>query len=212
MNYPIRILPNTNNKIISCDLSSHYLVRYTNTNVIEDIIDNVTGFIKQEHVCSPRDNAQDLSTSLLGVFEIPYTKIELTAIGTQKFIDYCEPDTTVDVPIYDEDFILNNNRHYWTLLIGNIDKQNISYEKSNNPFVARCLVCHTPTKWNFWHFSIRWFLISENCMWHELPENEKKKRWAARLAFEARVAIAKYGKVLEPNYSELPTECYTKAS
>lgn len=212
MNYPIKILPNADYKIITCDLSEHYLIRHTDTNNIDEIVDNETGFIKQDQVCSPKAQAQDLSTSLLGVFEIPFIKIELTPTGKEKYIDYCAPNAIVDTPIYNEDFTLNEQRHYWVLPIKHINNQNVNYENANKPFTARCVVCHTPAKWNFWHFSIRWFVISENCMWHDLPENEKKKNWAGRLAFEARVAIAKNGKIMEPNYFELPAECYTKAS
>ena len=70
MNYPIRILPNKTYKSIECDLSSHYLIRFTSTKDITKIRDPETGFIKQDHICQPRKRASDLSTSLLGVFVI----------------------------------------------------------------------------------------------------------------------------------------------
>jgi hypothetical protein len=53
MNYPTEILPNKNRKLISCEIQSQYLIRSTPTSVISDLIDEVTGDIKQKTICSP---------------------------------------------------------------------------------------------------------------------------------------------------------------
>lgn len=207
MNYPTRILPQTSYKLIDCDLSSHYLIRYTNTNDILEIINPETGFVKQEHICTPKKHASDLSTSLLGVFEVTHIQIQLTEVGKTKYNDYCQPDANIDVPIFQQDFERNTSRHFWVILIKDILNAEVDYLKSNTPFKANCIIQHTPMKWNFWHFSIRWKV--EDGYWHELTEKEQEKL-AKRLGSEVRAYISKYAKVEEPNYEELDEILYSK--
>lgn len=208
MNYPTRILPNRTYKSIECDLSSHYLIRFTNTDNIQEIIHQETGFVKQEHICTPRKNAADLSTSLLGVFEVSHVQIQLTEDGKAKYNIYCKPDESIEPPVYQQDFELNTSRHFWVVLIKDIINAEVDYTKSNNlPFKANCIIEHTPMKWNFWHFSIRW--KTEGNFWHELEEKEQEKL-AKRLGSEVRAYISKYAKVREPDYTELEEIFYTK--
>ncbi len=207
MNYPTRILPQLSYKSIECDLSSHYLIRFTNTNNINDIINPETGFIRQEHICTPRKRASDLSTSLLGVFETKHIQIQLTEIGKAKYGGYCAPDLQLDPPIFNHDFELNTLRHFWVIKIQHILNAEVHYETSNLPFKANSVVQHTPMKWNFWHFSIRW--KTDSGFWHELTEKEQEKL-AKRLGHEVRAYISKYARVEEPSYEELDTSFYLK--
>lgn len=204
MNYPIRILPNINYKSISCDLSRHYLVRFTPH---KDILDQGTGLIKQEFVCNQREHAADLSVSLLGVFEIEHIKIELTEIGKSKYGTYCTPDETVEVPIFEQDFKRNDDRHFWAVLVENIMESKIDYTGSEDPFTAECVIEHSPMKWNFWHFSIRWKI--EDGYWHEFPDG-KKRKVAKRIGHDVRATIAKFAQISEPYYEELDKAHYTK--
>lgn len=50
MNFPVKLLPNSQYKYIDCDLSEHFLARFTNTNNIDELIDPATGFIRQAHL------------------------------------------------------------------------------------------------------------------------------------------------------------------
>jgi hypothetical protein len=207
MNYPTRILPQSSYKSINCDLSSHYLIRFTKTNDVKEIINPETGFVKCEHICTPRQHAADLSTSLLGIFEVLHIQIELTDAGNAKYNDYCEPNATIDPPILHQDYLLNNSRHFWVIHVKDIINAEVDYTKSNLPFKATCIIQHTPMKWNFWHFSIRW--KTENGFWHELTEKEQEKL-AKRLGNEVRAYISKYAKVHEPNYTELDESFYLR--
>lgn len=207
MNYPIRILPKENYQSIECDLSSHYLIRFTNTNDIAEIKDPNTGFIKQEHICQPRKRASDLSTSLLGVFEISHLQIELTETGKIKYNLYCQPDESVDLPIFKKDFELNKSRHFWAILIKDIMNAEVIHIKSDLPFRAQCSIQHTPMKWNFWHFSIRW--KTDDGFWHELTEKQQEKI-AKRIGSDVRAYLSKYAQVEEPNYTELEESFYIK--
>lgn len=209
MNFPVKLLPNSQYKYIVCDLSEYFLARFTNTNNIDELIDPVTGFIRQAHICLPSQHCSDLSTNLLGVFEVSNLQIELTEEGKEHFKFYCEPNIEVSTPIYNKDFVLNTKRHFWIIIIGAIHNTIVDYTKSNLPFKAKCLVLHTPMKWNYWHFSIRW--LTDQGFWHNLSEKEKEKL-TKRLGHEARAHIANFAKIEKPNYSELEKECYLKSN
>jgi hypothetical protein len=207
MNYPIRILPQNTYREIDCDLSPHYLIRFTNICELKDLIHPETGFIRQEHICSPRKHASDLSTSLLGVFERNHVYIQLTEIGKSKFNHYCSPDHNSEIPIFNLDFEINKSRHFWVIKIKHLIEAEVNYLTSELPFTAISVVKHTPMKWNYWHFSIRW--MTKDGLWHELSEKEKE-RLAKRLGSEVRAYISKYAIVEEPTYEELDPIYYTK--
>jgi hypothetical protein len=209
MNFPIEILPKESYKIIDCDLSKHYLVRFTNTNDASDLINPETGLVKHEHICSPRDHVVDLSTNLLGVFELSFIQIRLTEEGRGEYNFYCAPNEEVDTPLFERDFVIDSNRLFWVLQIGKVHNTLVDYTKSNLPFKAKCIVIHTPMKWNYWHFSIRW--KTEEGFWNELGQKEREKL-GKRLAHEARVHLTMFARVEEPNYYELEKECYLIAS
>jgi len=203
MKYPDEILPNPNYKLITCDLSNYYLIRYTNSNRKEDIYDEELKQVKLTQICDPSSNINDLSTSLLGVFETTYIKIALTTLGIQNYSHYCEPDTVVEIPIFNSDFTIKDSRGYWIVLIGDINKLIADYTRGENnmKFKAECVIMHTPMKWNYWHFSIRWY-TDELGYWHQL-EDKIKTKLSKRLAHEARSSIAKFAKIDEPNYTQL---------
>jgi hypothetical protein len=181
------------------------LVRHTSN---ADVLDPETGFIRHEHISKHTVHLADLSTSLLGVFELAHTKIELTVEGLGKYDQDCNPDQEVEVPIYLQDFRLNNGRHYWVLLIRDIVDQEVNYDRSNPPFKAKCVVTHTPVKWNFWHFSIRW-RTEDGRFWHDFPETQKKKV-GDRIGHEVRAIVKKFAKSIEPDFTEPEATCYMK--
>src|SRR5438093_5574162 len=123
MNYPEEILPNPNYKFIDCNLSQHYLIRFTNTKDIENILDPVTKNIKVEHICSPKERIEDLSMSLLGIYNEHHITLDFTPLGKDKFMHYCSPDEIVETPLFETDFSINNNRHFWCILIERIDNK-----------------------------------------------------------------------------------------
>jgi len=209
MNYPSKILPNPIYKLISCDLSDCYLIRFTHSKKREDIFDEELNQVKQIHICDPSGNMNDLSTSLLGVFETPFIQIELSQLGKESYNFPCDPDISIEVPVFQKDFTINESRGFWVILINDINETTVDYTKGgiDTKFKATCIIQHTPMKWNYWHFSIRW--RTEEGFWHTLNDNQKKKM-SKRLAHEARANIAKFAKVEEPNYSQLNHSDYCK--
>jgi hypothetical protein len=136
MNYPREILPNPNYKFIDCNLSQYFLIRFINTNVIDDILDPITQNIKVECICSPKERIEDLSMSLLGVYNEHHIAIDFTPLGKEKFMYYCQPDEFVETPSFETDFLLDNNRHFWCVLIEKVNNRDFNYTRSNNPFIV----------------------------------------------------------------------------
>jgi hypothetical protein len=206
MQYPERLLPDEKYKLISDGLDGSYLIRSTKT---KEDLKNESGEIKIEYICSPSENIQDLSTSLLGVFEPHHSYIELTSEGKQIYADdYCSPNCKVSIPIHKTHFEWDETKGFWFVKIKQIEGQLAEYLISNPPLKAECIVQHTPMKWNFWHFSVRW-RFDDGSFYHELPDSERKKdKLRKRLSHEARAIIAKFAFTQEPNFSELTNKHY----
>ena len=75
MNYPSRLLPQSNYKKIEWtdDLCPLFLMRYTPT---KNLLDE-TNKIKDECITKQTDHLRDLSTNLLGEFLVEDNKIEI---------------------------------------------------------------------------------------------------------------------------------------
>jgi hypothetical protein len=212
MNYPTEILPNEKYKLITCDLPDHYLIRFTSSNNIEIIWDNILNQLSQSAVCHPRDQITDLSTSLLGIYDLKHIQIDLTNIGRKEYCVYCQPDENIPVPIFNEHFVLNLNRGFWVVKIGKIlgQEANFTFGDIEGKFIAICYVVHTPMRWNYWHFSIRWYLPDIKIFLNELSDIKLRNKYAKRLSGEARALIAQFGEINYPNFYLIPNDCYMK--
>lgn len=203
--YPKKIPPNRHYKLIQCDLAQHYLIRSTHS---KDILDEATGFVKEKCICDPSEQIKDLSTSLLGIFNEKHIPIDLTRDGAKRFGNYCEPDTIVDPPIFEQDYTLNYDKGYWTIQIGKINNTKVHYPMNNPEFIAICKVQHTPAYWNYWHFSINW--ETNKKLWHELPDKDSKKL-SKKLRHEAKAHIKMFAKHFIPETAPiLEKEHYQK--
>lgn len=213
MIYPLEILPNNKRKLISCDIHDYFLTRYTPTSIITDLIDEETGDVKQTSICSPKEHISDLSTSLLGVFKLAHNKIVLTKESSEKLGAYCDPDCNAEVPVFGIDFYIDENKGFWTIHIEKIINEPVTYFFGKNPeviYTATCCIVHTPTFWNYWHFSIKWYLNEHGCYLDEYQDNNMKEKIKKRLSGVARAMIAKFAKIIEPDFQEMPLNCYSK--
>ncbi len=206
MNYPEQILPHLRKKLIKSDLSDFYLIHHVELNEGETMRDEVTNFIKTKNICDPTSRIEDLSTSLLGIFKCDYIKIKFTQ-GSLHFYDYCSPDEQVNVPIYEEDFYLVVNRKFWVIKIDKLHQKQFSYFVNNQPQVATCIIKHTPAKWNYWHFSLRWE-TSEGQL-ADLPINQRSSL-AKKIGTFARAVIAQFCDDKLLDYSIISEENYLK--
>ncbi len=207
MEYPPQILPNPNYKLIDCDLSGHFVIRFINSNLLEEFWDSEVDRIRIEFICRQSDHIDDLSLSLLGIFSINHIYLDFTEEGKQKYMRYCDPDALVAPPVYPNDFAINQNRHYWWISIPQLNNVRFQYTRSNKPEVATCLVQHTPMLWNFWHFSLRW--ETEFGKLESLDARERRKA-AQRIGHAARVTIAHYASIENPVYTTLEESCFNK--
>lgn len=192
MDFPEELLPNPSYKKIECDLNKFHLIRYTNN---KDIINSETNKIKIDAICSPREQIEDLSTSLLGIYTYEHTLLDLTITGKESFAEYCEPDVAINPkPIYEQDFIVNDEKGYWLILIEKLQNIECVIERNSENIYAECRVEHTPMRWNYWHFSLRWFLKNKDCYLKDLDDKEKKVI-AKKIGSEARGLMLQFCKI-----------------
>lgn len=206
MSYPIALLPHPGRKLITCDLTGRHLIRHTSISDPNELKDPNTGHVKVEYLCSPREQAADLSTSLLGVFTHENIQIEL--IGPQKgfFQEYCDPNDAVSAPIEGTDFRLNTERGFIVIPIDDIDGRKVEFKKSDETMTATCQVKHTSARWNFWHYSLRWVAPEEFI--HDNPDFLKKKQWVQRMLATARSFVCQFAKTDLPAYNAIESPCY----
>lgn len=210
MEYPIVLLPNPERKLISCDVSEHHLVRYTKD---KNVIDEAIGLVSDKAIGQPSEtHLPDMSASLLGIYKIDHIALALTAVGLELYSNYCEPDINVDpIPVYEKDFVLDENRGFWFVQVLKVHEVKATYQIKEETFEAVCHVHHTPMLWNFWHFSVRWFVLNVNKFWHEMSKEEKKESgWNKILAHETRSIIRTFATIELPEPIEIQPECYTK--
>lgn len=207
MNYPGEILPNPNYKLINRDLSGYAVIRYINTRDVSQIWDSETNKIVIQCICSPKERIDDLSMSLFGIYSLDHIFIDFTDQGKAKYLKYCSPDIDSEIPIYNLEFILNNDRHYWWIPVEKLHNIPFPYSRSNEPHVAICTVCHTPMRWNYWHFSLRW---ETDLGALEGVEDKLRKKVATRIGHAARVLIAHYASIQVPKAQQLDIKDYTK--
>ena len=209
MEYPQEILPNQNYKLIDCDLSDHYILRFTDTSNIDEIWDSETNTVNPKKICSPPEHIDDLSTSLLGIYQTAHIFLEFTDEGKDKYMAYCKPDEVVEVPEYQNHYLLNNNRHYWCAPLIQLYNRQFKYERDNLPLTATCIVIHTPMRWNFWHFSLRWELHTNEKL-EDIENDKTRKKIAKKIGQFVRVAIAHFAIIYQPEHDILPPNCYCK--
>jgi hypothetical protein len=207
MDYPLEILPNPLYKVIDCDLSAHFLIRLIDANDINEIIDSDTFEIKLKYIYSPEERIDDLSFSLLGIYGFRHINLQFTEVGKDKFMHYCRPDELVGIPVYEAEFTNDANRHFWCISIHRLNNEHFAYTRGKDPFTAICLVEHSPMKWNYWHFSLRW--QTDLGRLEELEEKLRRKV-AKRIGHSARVILSHFARVERPEHPILPAKCYCK--
>lgn len=205
MNYPIEILPNENYKLIDCDLSNYHLIRYTNSSVKSDYYNEETKIISSKAISDPSTNMYDLSCSLYDVFTIKHIHIQIL---NKEYFQYCSPKTIVPVPEFETDFTFNGFRGRWFVLISEIDGQVATYNRENTTLNAKCVVLHTPMRWNYWHYSITWYIEEVGKYWKDLEPHERNPKWNQRLGHETRTLLQRLATWDLPEIVPLPKHCY----
>jgi hypothetical protein len=203
MNYPAKLLPQSNYKKIewSDDLHPLFLLRHTPT---QELLDD-TNELKEEYIVKQTDHLRDLSTNLLGEFSIEDNKIEV--INKDFFREWDEGDDASE-PVYNEDFVINGDRgcFYWNIKKIVLLKFSYTDHVDNNNYHLNFKVLHTPVKCNFWHFSIRVF--SENQK--EVSTLMVGSRLKKALWRRAKEQLREYAITETPVFNKLDSKHYKK--
>jgi hypothetical protein len=209
MNYPTEILPNKNYKLIDCDLSAHFLMRLIETTDAAEIFDLITGKILIHQICSPTERIDDFSTSMHGIYNESHIRLNFTSEGKKKFMSYCEPDKEGEIPVFGTHFTNDANRSFWFVMINQLHNKKFDYTRNNDPFIAICSVHHTPARWNYWHFSLRW---ETDLGPLDNLEGKQRKNVAKRIGHSLRVIISHFASFGNPPHIHLNKSCYQKLS
>lgn len=145
--------------------------------------------------------------SLLGIYNNDHVYIDLTKNGKLKYGGYCQPDEKVEPPKFESEFLNNPDKHFWCAPISKLDNTAFDYSQGKDPFTATCHVKHTPTRWNFWHFSLRW--ITDLGALEDLEEKIRVKV-ARRIGHASRVVISQFAIIHIPEHTILADNCYCK--
>jgi hypothetical protein len=207
MNYPAEILPNSTRKFIDCDLSDHFIIRHVDIEETENLTDPETGVLYKKYICRQSDHIYDLSSSLLGIYKPEHIHVSFTEEAGKIFHTYCAPDEDVQVPIYQEEFFLNSNRKFWCAAIDKLHNREFIYNSGTEQFIATCIVKHTPTRGNYWHFSLRW---TTNTGSLDDMDDKQRRSIAKKIGHSAIVAICQFAKIELPEFEALSKSCYLK--
>lgn len=64
-------------------------------------------------------------------------------------------------------------------------------------------------KWNFWHFSINWFINEINDYWHNKPDFQTRSV-RRKLITEARSLLKEFGKPIVLSEEVIDEDCYSE--
>lgn len=156
MNYPDHLLPKPDYKIIEniAETANCFLIRNTPT---REFCIPGTKLVNPELVEIQSNHLGDFSTNLLGIYTEYDIRYQIIGNAQDYFHSLWLQGEEVDAPTYQNDFDVNENKGCFYLSIDEINGQSVNYPQDNPKIEACCKVIHTPTKCNFWHFSIRWY-------------------------------------------------------
>ncbi|MFN8250352.1 MAG: hypothetical protein U0V75_00625 [Ferruginibacter sp.] len=211
MNYPTKLLPQKKYKIINCDISNSLLIRHIDIKDNDyEIEDPETGNVKLKYISQQTKHIADYSTSLFGIFTIKHLAIRLTNEGKKKYNEYCEPNSLITPLIFNDDFLIDNNRKFISFKVGSINNKIITYPQNDTNTNGKCVVEHTPMKWNYWHFSVRW--VNENFEYlNKQPEvlfDRPKTGWVRLFSTAARAMLANNAKAYVQECEFPKKKCY----
>ena len=212
MIFPLYLLPKVEYKTIENDLSECFLIRHFEIINSELPIFDANGLIEDKYLFSPSDRLGDLSTSLLSIFTYDDISVALTKCGANEFGMYCNEDFNPITPIYPDHFYLANNRKFWLINIGAINNVSLKYLHTNGDIenVFYCKVMHTPAKWNFWHFSIRWLFTDDKYFFELHKEGKVSKGNIKRISNSVRILLKKYSTTEKIDFQPLAEMNYLK--
>jgi hypothetical protein len=151
-----------------------YLIRYTSD---KNLYFDGTKQIDPDKIEIPSEQLSDLSTNLLGKSQIDDVYIKITNLA---LLDAWNEGVSVNIPVYNSDFCIDEKRGYFFWLIEDIINctiKSVEITAIDTIFNLSLQVKHTPKKCNFWHFSIIVFAGDIDVIDLPISQKQKKKLW-----------------------------------
>ena len=147
------------------------------------------------------DHLRDFSTNLLGVFTVDDISWQLQESDKKNyFLELWCPGTDVEKPAFPAEISYNRLRGCFFIKIGDIHDVQVDYDDITKTRTV-CEVVHTPTNYNYWHFSVKWFFNGKEL----LTWSKGVKR---RMKTAAKGLIIEKGFFTEPTYYSLEPDKY----
>ncbi len=207
MEYPIHLIPQPTYCLIQPNdwFSNRVLIRVTTD---KDVLDPDTGKIKLSCIVPQSDHLRDFSTNLLGTFTEGDTAWQIT--GTKEARKYFhgswQPGEKVRLPLFPDEFTFTTDYGYFFIAIADLEGTVFQSKIGNEPdFEVVCRVIHTPTRCNFWHFSVRWFTDQGDI-------SPQSGNWIGRLLkTQVKTLIQQKARLNPPpDLAPVPIEIYTE--
>ena len=161
MPYPPELIPRPNYRYLSeiDPVRDRHLLRWS---VLppEEFFDEVNGIpVSVKVIEKIRKNAMDLSTSLLGSFTPNHYRFRVLPAEESRrnylVFDLWPEGEQITDPIRDEEWTTNEVGTYYYLPIAELHEFEFPFRSGTEEFTARLTVKHTPSRTNFWHYSVR---------------------------------------------------------
>lgn len=153
MDYPSRLLPQPNYRIIDFDnahLQARFLIRHTKN---QDVWEN--NRLRPEHVPVETKHIWDFSTNLLG--EFTPEDICWEWLNPTIWQNIWQTQTEPFIPTFEKDVTIAHGRGSYYLHSKEIHKKTFNDTNEHDEALKiECRILHTPNLSNFWHCSLRW--------------------------------------------------------
>ena len=200
MSYPKRLLPQPDFKkiVLSEDLRNNFLIHYAET---KDLIDPETKKLRQTLVVKRTDHLRDYSNNLLGVFLTDDIFWAIQEGDNKEYLigEWSIGDAVIP-PVVPLDCKKDTDRGYFFLSIKDCHEVVVPYS-DDTKITPMCILLHTPTNANFWHFSLRWFCDGNDI----LGWTDKQRR---RILTTAKTFIIERAFFEEPFFEQLGKDQY----
>ena len=215
MEYPKRLIPQVNYTIMAIEtsvLDSHYLVRHTKDKIL---LDPITQKLKRAYIGEQTFPLRDISVNLLGsdfIIADVYLIHDRQDPDFEYFnYDIWQKGENIDKIPSDDYISEDSTRGYYFLKIVDFNNQKIAYtDDFGTEYQAEIKILHTPTRRNYWHFSVRTFNHEGDL--EPLSEKEIKKPWRKLILSLLRGLIIETA-ILDENkvvLTKIPVSIYQK--
>ena len=163
--------------------------------------------VRDDALCENDSEFFDYSTNLLGHFQLEHNYISLCGDEKKYFRSCWNFKEKVRIPIHKKDFIIDGTKGYFFLQVGDIHEVIKCPYSKNKKLTGEAIACvvHSPSRSNYWHFSIKWRDKDG------LYISQTDSKWKYPLINSTRAALLEFGQIQAPKIIDcIPKDCYCK--